>query len=64
MSRVNPVHSRLRRKIKSINKKIAEKKKEKFTIEEKYRGMIGRSKKDDTKRKKMILNVKQNYKVN
>ena len=54
MSRVNPIHCRLRRKIRSINKKIAEKEKEKFAIEEKYRGMVGRSKKDDIKRKNDI----------
>ena len=54
MSRVNPIHCRLRREIRSINKKIAEKEKEKFAIEEKYRGMVGRSKKDDIKRKNDI----------
>ena len=51
MSRVNPIHCRLRRKIRSINKKIAEKEKEKFAIEEKYRGMVGRSKRRYKKKK-------------
>ena len=54
MSRENPVHSLLKRKIKSINKKIAEKEKKNLLLKIKNRGMISRSKKDDTKRKKDI----------
>ena len=54
MSRVNPVHNRLKRKIKKINKQIAEKEKEKFDIEEKYRGVLGKPNKNDAKRIKDI----------
>ena len=59
MSRVNPVHNRLKRKIKSITEKIAEKEKQIFDIEEKYRGIMGKPKKDDIKRKKDIERKKQ-----
>lgn len=59
MSRVNPVHNRLKRKIKSLNKKITKKEKEKFDIEEKYRGIMGKPKKDDFERIKDIKRKKQ-----
>lgn len=59
MSRVNPIHNRLKRKIKSINEKITKKEKEIFDIEEKYRGVKGKPKKDDIKRNKDIKRKKQ-----
>ena len=59
MSKINPAHNSLKRKIKSINKKIDKKENELIVLNEKYAGCIGRSKKDDKKRKKDIAKMKK-----
>ena len=45
MSKLNPVHNRLKRKIKSINTKIIKKENELTVLEKKYKGCVGRPKK-------------------
>ena len=59
MSKINPSHNSLKRKIKSINKKIDKKENELIVLNEKYTGCIGRPKKDDKKRKKDIAKMKK-----
>lgn len=59
MSKLNPVHNRLKRKIKSINTKIIKKENELTVLEKKYEGCIGRPKKEDIKRKNDLDKMKQ-----
>ena len=59
MAKLNPVHNRLKRKIKSINKKIAKKENELAVLEKKYEGCVGRPKRGDTKRKNDIKKMRK-----
>ena len=59
MSKLNPVHNRLKRKIKSINKKISDKNVKLTDLENKYIGCVGRPKKTDNKRKNDIKQMKK-----
>ena len=59
MSKLNPVHNRLKRKIKSINNKIFKKENELEVLEKKYEGCVGRPNNEDTRRKKDIENMKK-----
>jgi len=55
MAKINPVHNRLKRRIKTINKKLNEKIEELVDLRKKYKANVLCAKKEDKKRKKMIL---------
>ena len=59
MSKLNPVHNRLKRKIKSINSKISDKNVNLTDLENKYKGCVGRPKETDNKRKNDIKQMKK-----
>ena len=59
MAKINPVHNRLKRRIKTINKKLNEKIEELDDLRKKYKGNVGRPKKEDKKRKKDIKKMKK-----
>ena len=52
MAKINPVHNHLKRRIKTINKKLNEKIEELDDLRKKYKGYVGRPKKEDKKREK------------
>ena len=52
IDKINPIHSRLRRKIKRAEEKIPKLEEELLQLKEKYKGMKGRIKKSDKKRQK------------
>ena len=59
MAKINPVHNRLKRRIKTINKKLNEKIEELDDLRKKYKGYVGRPKKEDKKREKDIKKMKK-----
>ena len=59
MSRVNPVHNKLKRRIKKINEYISTKEKDLEVLKEKYAGCIGRPRKNDQQRKNDIKKMKE-----
>ena len=54
IDKINPIHSRLRRKIKRAEEKIPKLEEELLQLKEKYKGMKGRIKKSDKKKDKRI----------
>lgn len=59
MSKINPVHNRLKRRIKTINKEIIEKEEKLVDLTKKYKNCIGRPKKDDKQRKNDIERMRK-----
>ena len=59
MSKINPIHNRLKRRIKKINNEIYEKESKLDTLKKKYEGCTGRPKKEDKKREKDIKKMKK-----
>ena len=52
MDDINPIHLHLKRKIKKVKEKIHELEKELKTLQEKYKGKVGRIQKTDKKKTK------------
>ena len=52
MTKINPIHNRLKRRIKTINKELNEKIEALDDLRKKYKESVGRPKKEDKKRKK------------
>ena len=59
MAKINPVHNRLKRRIKTINKEIYEKEEKLDDIEKKYKNCVGRPKNEDKPRKNDIKKMKK-----
>lgn len=59
MSKINPVHNRLKRRIKTINKEIHEKEDKLEMLRKKYKGCVGKPKNEDKKRKNDIEKMKK-----
>ena len=54
MVKINPVHNRLKRRIKTINKEIHEKEEKLAVLKKKYKGCVGKPKNEDKRRKNDI----------
>ena len=59
MGKINPVHNRLNRRIKTINKELDEKKEKLDILRKKYEGCVGRPKNEDSERKKDIEKMRK-----
>ena len=59
MAKVNPIHNRLKRRIKTINKELPKKEEKLERLRKKYEGCVGRPKNEDTQRKNDIKRMEK-----